>query len=143
MFEMSIAPADLIPRLRALIETGLAGLDDDARADLRADLSGVLDRVLATPVADCPICHGEQVTAVAAAIRVLGGTVTRAEAARIDAVIERAERSWTPFDPSAFPRPAARPSRPGRNAPCPCGSGRKYKNCHLDADRCASPQSRD
>jgi hypothetical protein len=24
--------------------------------------------------------------------------------------------------------------RPGRNDPCPCGSGRKYKNCHLDKD---------
>lgn len=23
----------------------------------------------------------------------------------------------------------------GRNAPCPCGSGKKYKKCHLDADR--------
>ncbi|MBQ2083768.1 MAG: SEC-C domain-containing protein [Firmicutes bacterium] len=20
--------------------------------------------------------------------------------------------------------------RPGRNDPCPCGSGKKYKNCH-------------
>jgi len=24
---------------------------------------------------------------------------------------------------------------PGRNDPCPCGSGRKYKQCHLQADR--------
>jgi predicted TPR repeat methyltransferase len=23
---------------------------------------------------------------------------------------------------------------PGRNSPCPCGSGRKYKHCHLGAD---------
>lgn len=23
---------------------------------------------------------------------------------------------------------------PGRNAPCPCGSGRKYKSCCLRAD---------
>jgi hypothetical protein len=27
----------------------------------------------------------------------------------------------------------------GRNAPCWCGSGRKYKNCHLDADRRSKP----
>jgi methionyl aminopeptidase len=26
-------------------------------------------------------------------------------------------------------------SRPGRNDPCWCGSGQKYKKCHLDADR--------
>ena len=25
----------------------------------------------------------------------------------------------------------------GRNDPCPCGSGKKYKQCHLDADRTA------
>jgi hypothetical protein len=34
------------------------------------------------------------------------------------------------------PVPAA-PSAPrvGRNEPCPCGSGKKYKKCHLDADQ--------
>jgi len=26
-------------------------------------------------------------------------------------------------------------SEPARNEPCWCGSGRKYKRCHLDADR--------
>lgn len=26
-------------------------------------------------------------------------------------------------------------SEPGRNEPCWCGSGQKYKRCHLDADR--------
>ena len=39
----------------------------------------------------------------------------------------------------------AEPFRPraGRNAPCPCGSGRKYKKCHLAADEAehASRQS--
>ena len=28
----------------------------------------------------------------------------------------------------------ATPARPGRNDPCWCGSGQKYKKCHLDAD---------
>lgn len=23
-------------------------------------------------------------------------------------------------------------TEPGRNAPCPCGSGKKYKHCHLE-----------
>ena len=27
--------------------------------------------------------------------------------------------------------------RPGRNEPCHCGSGRKYKQCHLDKDEAA------
>jgi len=33
-------------------------------------------------------------------------------------------------DPQPAPQPAPAPSRPpGRNDPCPCGSGRKYKKC--------------
>ncbi len=32
------------------------------------------------------------------------------------------------------PPPAVRRSRPGRNDPCWCGSGKKYKKCHLAAD---------
>ncbi len=44
----------------------------------------------------------------------------------------------TPFHVSlvrfvAAPPPARRP--PGRNEPCWCGSGLKYKRCHLDPDR--------
>lgn len=31
--------------------------------------------------------------------------------------------------------PSQPQSRPGRNDPCHCGSGRKYKKCHLDHDR--------
>jgi hypothetical protein len=33
--------------------------------------------------------------------------------------------------------PAVRPARPGRNDPCWCGSGKKYKKCHLEADEAA------
>ncbi|MGB0717681.1 MAG: SEC-C metal-binding domain-containing protein, partial [Phycisphaerae bacterium] len=28
------------------------------------------------------------------------------------------------------PQPAIAKREPGRNAPCPCGSGKKYKQCH-------------
>lgn len=52
----------------------------------------------------------------------------------------------TPFDVEAFLAPdVALPALPsaaravGRNNPCPCGSGRKYKNCHLDSDRARKP----
>jgi len=37
------------------------------------------------------------------------------------------------LDPSAVVRVA----KTHRNAPCPCGSGQKYKRCHLDGDRAA------
>ena len=35
---------------------------------------------------------------------------------------------------AAVPPAGPPPSRPGRNDPCWCGSGKKYKRCHLDAD---------
>jgi hypothetical protein len=31
---------------------------------------------------------------------------------------------------------------PGRNDPCHCGSGKKYKNCHLDKDEAAARAAR-
>lgn len=51
------------------------------------------------------------------------------------------KRSMGPLPPSAPPPPAARSSaeappqqvareKVGRNEPCPCGSGRKWKRCH-------------
>jgi len=43
-----------------------------------------------------------------------------------------------PSTPARKPAPAApsgrRAGKVGRNAPCPCGSGRKYKKCHLPLD---------
>jgi preprotein translocase subunit SecA len=30
----------------------------------------------------------------------------------------------------------------GRNDPCPCGSGKKYKHCHLRQDRAAERRGR-
>ena len=35
---------------------------------------------------------------------------------------------WMDHAPRTAPRRAA--PTPGRNDPCPCGSGRKYKKCH-------------
>jgi hypothetical protein len=32
-------------------------------------------------------------------------------------------------------------ARPGRNEPCPCGSGRKYKQCCLEKDEAAERQA--
>jgi hypothetical protein len=33
---------------------------------------------------------------------------------------------------------ALRPNLPGRNEPCWCGSGKKYKQCHMPADQSAA-----
>jgi hypothetical protein len=32
---------------------------------------------------------------------------------------------------------------PGRNDPCHCGSGKKYKQCHLEADESKARQARE
>jgi hypothetical protein len=32
---------------------------------------------------------------------------------------------------------------PGRNDPCPCGSGKKYKQCHLAADEAKARAARE
>lgn len=34
------------------------------------------------------------------------------------------------------------PANLGRNEPCPCGSGKKYKQCHLGADEAKDREAR-
>jgi hypothetical protein len=34
------------------------------------------------------------------------------------------------------------PANTGRNEPCPCGSGKKYKQCHLAADEAKERDAR-
>src|SRR5690606_3067904 len=53
----------------------------------------------------------------------------------------RAARARGRAVPAAAPKPVTvRRERPklGRNAPCWCGSGKKYKNCHYREDAAAS-----
>ena len=38
--------------------------------------------------------------------------------------------------------PKVTPPPPGRNEPCHCGSGRKYKQCHLEKDEAARRKAR-
>ena len=52
--------------------------------------------------------------------------------------IERLSAHSQPSMPFPAARPLATPPRPSRNDPCPCGSGRKYKRCHLDQDESAA-----
>jgi hypothetical protein len=50
-----------------------------------------------------------------------------------------ADREEEEEDLALPPEPVLRRPTPGRNDPCWCGSGKKYKKCHLDADE--RPQS--
>jgi hypothetical protein len=90
-----------------------------------------------------------------AAIEELGGQLTAAQHRKFEAA-DAARRRWVAqlhweVDPPAAPPwrtplqatsgMGPRPSRPagsrklGRNAPCWCGSGKKYKKCHLPLER--------
>ena len=104
----------------------------DARAI--PDLVRALDSDELVAKADCAICAAEILNQIAHSIDVLGGTLTEAQRARVERVGEEADRLWVPF-PDPFPpgpssrTPARRAPRPERNAPCPCGSGKKFKRC--------------
>ncbi len=104
----------------------------DARAI--PDLVRAFDSDELVAKADCAICAAEILTQIAHAIELLGGTLTGAQRARLERIGEEADRLWVPF-PDPFPpeppakKPARRIPHPERNAPCPCGSGKKYKRC--------------
>ncbi len=113
--------------------------------------------VLAHTFDTLPLRHEESPLAnhvfieLRAAIEDLGGQLTAAQAQKFDAA-DAARRRFVaqlPWDvdppaapaghtprrttPAAGPRPPtpARARKLGRNAPCWCGSGKKYKKCHL------------
>jgi preprotein translocase subunit SecA len=44
--------------------------------------------------------------------------------------LEAAERAGAPVGTKAKPQPVRAAPTVGRNEPCPCGSGKKYKQCH-------------
>jgi hypothetical protein len=78
--------------------------------------------------------HGHTLVELAATIEGLGGELTPEQRRRVvtqragfeDLVLELA---------AAMDKPAVREERPGRNEPCWCGSGQKYKRCHLSEDQ--------
>lgn len=49
------------------------------------------------------------------------------------AQLRQAQGRWSSPSAVAVAAPASK-RKPGRNAPCWCGSGRKYKHCYLPAD---------
>jgi hypothetical protein len=83
--------------------------------------------------ADCAICAAEILGAIEHAIQVLGGTLSDAHRARLETIRDEAARLWEPGPAlparSSARKPARRVPRPERNAPCPCGSGKKFKRC--------------
>jgi hypothetical protein len=74
------------------------------------DLSRAFDRFLAAPAADCVICEGEELAAIASAMRVLGGALSEGQDEALDEILERAEGQWIPFPDAPAPPPPLRAS---------------------------------
>ncbi len=54
---------------------------------------------------------------------------------------ELADDELDETDLNPYSAPPLREARLGRNDPCWCGSGRKYKKCHLDSDQGQAPRA--
>jgi uncharacterized protein len=50
-------------------------------------------------------------------------------AAQLPAMVATLYAFWQPFRKAEAPEPLRVEVRAGRNDPCPCGSGKKYKKC--------------
>lgn len=86
---------------------------------------------------------GGHVLTLGMAIEALGGTLGPSQDAKVAEAARLRDEVWRsdpllarllPDPVSPAPAPGTGPSRPDRNAPCHCGSGKKYKKCHLAAD---------
>lgn len=79
---------------------------------------------------DNPFGAGQDVIELIAAVEALGGEASAAGHAQMARVTAMRNAMFAPLR-SALAAPRAGATRPGRNDPCPCGSGRKYKKCCL------------
>lgn len=114
----------------ALIESELASVVAED-VDLAAAVIAERERLLAEE--EAALDHREK--DLDRRERRLGRQLTRRELERMADQIEPPDPGWTPL-PSEHPALDIDMFRGvGRNEACPCGSGRKFKNCHWDQVR--------
>ncbi|WP_434384624.1 SEC-C domain-containing protein [Melittangium boletus] len=114
-----LASDDVIPAITNLVRYG----DPAARAPLSRMLD---DYTLSDEVED--LFAQQEVRELASGLLSLGGTLS-------DAQREKVERAWRLGEPLRARLRRKTGDRPERNAPCWCGSGVKYKKCHLGSER--------
>ena len=129
---------------------GLGAIQDlvqDAFGPVNLDRSEVALPRVDPPKPGCPACTGDRF-GFPGDLAEAQASMCRAHRAHADAVtasrITRARASnpagWSAIgkgsarvsggpDPAGTPMPQRHGRPPGRNEPCPCGSGRKYKQC--------------
>ena len=129
--------------LRLLDDDTVQGADKLAQYGDRSVLPALveaLDRAELDPAGDRDFLANEDVLNLAGAIQSLGGTLTETQRAKEQAVLRRREgvfleaRRLSAEEIERAQGPVLREHRPGRNDPCHCGSGKKYKKCHLAED---------
>lgn len=100
-------------------------------------LSDRLDALEVPAEEEHALVPDQAIIEVASAIEDLGGTLTPEQRRKLDRVRSRRNvfrRLLECAQAPAPPLPVVAAPRTGRNAPCWCGSGRKYKKCHLTED---------
>jgi hypothetical protein len=129
---------------------GLGAVQDlvqDAFGPVDLDRSKVALEPVPSPRAECPACAGarfgfpreleEARGEMCSPHRAHALALTSARFARAQrsnptgwrAIAKGSARVSDSSDPPEAPMPQRHAESPGRNAPCPCGSGRKYKHC--------------
>jgi preprotein translocase subunit SecA len=77
-----------------------------------------------------PLTFSRGETAGGGAMTGVGGTPTDARGLSEGGGAPAGSRGLRPPGPPAVAQPVHRDPKVGRNDPCPCGSGKKYKKCH-------------
>jgi hypothetical protein len=115
-----------------------AAMDLAEYGDPRAiePLQRAFDRVAQAPVEE-GLLAGHELVEIEAAIEELGGTLSESQREKLEQATasRRAIAAQFQLLLEQASKQARRPERPGRNEPCWCGSGVKYKKCHAASDR--------
>jgi SEC-C motif-containing protein len=101
-----------------------AGLDREALAAWSRDTAWLGLEIVATEHGGAGDDHGIVEFIARGATR--GAPFAQRERSRF----RRIDGRWHYIDGKAVREPTRAAAVPGRNDPCPCGSGQKYKRCH-------------
>jgi hypothetical protein len=132
----------LLHQLEEDVEWGTICLAEYGDSRALPHLEQALDEYEVTTDAN-HLLADQSVIEFCAAIQKMGGKLTPSQQHKLDQVKASGEVFRRRFD-ALLSRKNTRENttrpreKPGRNDPCWCGSGKKYKKCHLDADRAAS-----
>jgi hypothetical protein len=123
--------AVLVAGLKNELSTGASNLAEYGDPAGLPHLVQAFDEYPLTPT-DSLLAH-HAIIELTCAIEELGGELTPAQQAKARAADAPRRRFAELLTRVANRMPAAAQTKPkvGRNDPCPCGSGKKYKKCHL------------